>query len=70
MVFPVAPCIIGLILGPLAEAQFRRALSISQGDPSVFLTHPISAVLLIIAAAVLLGPIVFRAMNRRRQAAV
>ena len=39
--FPVAPCIIGLILGPLAEAQFRRALSISQGDPSVFVTHPL-----------------------------
>ena len=58
--FPVAPCIIGLILGPLAEAQFRRALSISQGDPSVFLTHPLSAVLLALAAAVIIVPIVLR----------
>ena len=39
--FPVAPCIIGLILGPFAEAHFRRALAISQGDPSVFVTHPL-----------------------------
>ncbi len=30
--FPVAPAVIGLILGPLAETQLRRALSISQGD--------------------------------------
>ena len=30
--FPVAPAVIGLILGPLAETQFRRALAISQGD--------------------------------------
>jgi len=40
---PVGPAVIGLILGPLAETQFRRALSISQGDLSVFVTHPISA---------------------------
>jgi putative tricarboxylic transport membrane protein len=58
--FPVAPCIIGLILGPLAEAQFRRALSISQGDPSVFVTHPLSAVLLALAAAVIVVPIILR----------
>jgi len=44
--FPVAPAVIGLILGPLAESQFRRALAISQGDPAVFVTHPISATLL------------------------
>jgi putative tricarboxylic transport membrane protein len=54
--FPIAPCIIGLILGPLAEEQFRRALSISQGDPSVFLTHPISAGFLVAAVLVLALP--------------
>jgi putative tricarboxylic transport membrane protein len=58
--FPVAPCIIGLILGPLAEEQFRRALSISQGDASVFFTHPISAALLVVAALCLLVPLFFR----------
>jgi putative tricarboxylic transport membrane protein len=58
--FPVAPAIIGLILGPMAEAQFRRALTISQGDASVFFTHPISLTLLVIAALVLLLPVLIR----------
>jgi putative tricarboxylic transport membrane protein len=62
--FPVAPCIIGLILGPLAEAQFRRALSISQGDPSVFVTHPISAALLFVAVAILVLPLLLRRRMR------
>jgi putative tricarboxylic transport membrane protein len=63
--FPVAPAIIGLILGPMAEEQFRRALSISQGDPSVFLTHPISAFFLFAAVAIFALPIVFRRMSGR-----
>ncbi|HYG91135.1 MAG TPA: tripartite tricarboxylate transporter permease [Azospirillum sp.] len=63
---PVAPCVVGLILGPLAEQQFRRALAISQGDPSVFLTHPISAALLVIAVLLVLGPMLLR---RRQRAA-
>ena len=58
--FPVAPCIIGLILGRLAEAQFRRALSISQGDPSVFFTHPISAGFLVAALLVFAVPFVLK----------
>ncbi len=57
---PVAPAVIGLILGPLAETQFRRALSISQGDASVFLTQPIAATLLALAAAMLLVPWLLR----------
>jgi putative tricarboxylic transport membrane protein len=61
--FPVAPCVIGLIMGPLAEAQFRRALTISQGDFSVFFTHPLSLSLLIVAAVVFVVPLV---MSRRR----
>jgi putative tricarboxylic transport membrane protein len=65
--FPVAPCIIGLILGPLAEEQMRRALSISQGDASVFFTHPLSAALLALAAVALVGPIVWRLRRRTAQ---
>ncbi len=54
--FPTAPVIIGMILGPLAEAQLRRALAISQGDPSIFFTHPLSASLLALTAALVVGP--------------
>jgi putative tricarboxylic transport membrane protein len=57
---PVAPAIIGLILGPLAETQFRRALAISEGDASVFFTQPISALLLTLAVAAVLGPWLWR----------
>jgi putative tricarboxylic transport membrane protein len=64
--FPVAPAVIGLILGPLAESQMRRALSISQGDPSVFVTQPISAALFLLTAIILLAPLAARAMRRRR----
>jgi putative tricarboxylic transport membrane protein len=60
---PVGPAVIGLILGPLAETQFRRALSISQGDPSVFVTQPISAALLVVTVFVLFVPWLLR---RRR----
>jgi putative tricarboxylic transport membrane protein len=61
--YPVAPAIIGLILGPLAEAQFRRALTISQGDPSVFVTHPLSLILLLAAFCVVVGPVAFNRLN-------
>ena len=54
--FPTAPVIIGMILGPLAEAQLRRALSISQGNWMTFLTHPLSASLLGITVLLVVGP--------------
>src|SRR5207344_973600 len=57
---PVAPCVVGLILGPLAEQQFRRALAISQGDASVFFTHPISLALLAIAVLLVITPVLLR----------
>ena len=63
--FPVAPAIIGMILGPLAEENFRRALSITQGDYSVFVTHPISATLLAIAALIVIAPSLMRLRQRR-----
>jgi putative tricarboxylic transport membrane protein len=58
--FPVAPVLIGLILGPMAEAQLRRALSISQGDPITLVSTPISATLLAISVLVLILPAVLR----------
>lgn len=54
--FPIAPVILGLILGPMAEEHFRRAMMISQGDPSVFITHPIAAFFLALAALLLILP--------------
>jgi putative tricarboxylic transport membrane protein len=65
---PVAPVIVGMILGPLAEQQFRRALAISQGDMTVFISHPISATVFAITALVLIVPPVWRRVAARRTA--
>jgi len=54
--FPTAPVIVGLILGPLAEAQMRNALSIGEGSWMVFLERPMSLTLLVIVALVLVLP--------------
>jgi putative tricarboxylic transport membrane protein len=51
--FEPAPMILGMILGPLMEENLRRAMLIARGDPMVFLTRPISAGLLLIAAGLL-----------------
>lgn len=48
-----APLLLGFVLGPLLEENLRRAMILSRGDPSTFVTRPISATLLIIAVAVL-----------------
>jgi putative tricarboxylic transport membrane protein len=64
--YPVAPVVVGLILGPLAEQQLRRALAISQGDPIVLVSSPVAAVLLAIAAVALIVPMVLRARGRGR----
>lgn len=58
--FPVAPTVIGMILGPFAEQEFRRALTISGGDFSVFVTRPLSATLLVLAVLLLVLPLLLR----------
>jgi TctA family transporter len=48
-----APLLLGFVLGPLLEENFRRAMTISRGDASVFLTRPISLAMLVVAAVFL-----------------
>ena len=62
--FPVAPVVVGLILGPVAEAQLRRALQISLGDPMVLLQSPMSATLLGVALLALLAPFALKGMSQ------
>jgi len=63
--FPTAPVIVGMILGPIAEKQLRNALSISQGDWSIFVTQPISATILAMTVAVVVIPRVLGWLARR-----
>jgi putative tricarboxylic transport membrane protein len=64
--FPTAPVIVGLILGPMAEAQLRNALSIGEGRWTVFLDRPMSVVLLACVLAVLLLPRLMKLRGRKR----
>lgn len=67
--FPTAPVIVGMILGPLAEAQMRNALSIGEGHWGVFVERPMSLVLLLLIVAVLVVPRLGRVLRRRAAAA-
>lgn len=60
MSYPIAPAVVGLILGPMAEQQLRRALSISQGDVMYLLKSPTAAILLTLALLALVVPIIMR----------
>ena len=57
---PLAPAVIGVILGPLGEQQFRRALAIGQGDIFYILDRPLSLALLLAALLVLTLSIIFK----------
>jgi putative tricarboxylic transport membrane protein len=61
---PLVPAVLGLVLGPMAEQQFRRAMAISEGDLTVLVTRPISAILLAAALLVLVTPWI---VDRRRR---
>jgi putative tricarboxylic transport membrane protein len=62
--FPIAPVIIGMILGPMAEIQFRRGIQISQGDVLSFIERPISLALLLTALLLMVGPTLLRTWRR------
>jgi len=64
--FPTAPVVVGMILGPLAEAQLRNAVSIGEGSGMVFLQRPMSLALLVVIAAVLVLPRLARHFTAKR----
>lgn len=63
---PVGPAVVAVILGPMAEIQFRRALQISQGDYSVFVTRPISGTILAVALLAFIAPTAWSMIRARR----
>ncbi|MEI7297442.1 tripartite tricarboxylate transporter permease [Paraburkholderia tropica] len=68
--FPVAPVLLGFVLGPMIEENFKRSLLIAHGDILVFVQKPISACFVAICAALLLFRLYsgVRSLNRRRVA--
>ena len=67
--FPIAPVVVGLILGPMAEAQLRRALQIGLGDPLVLVQSPMAATLLGIALLALIAPFALKGISRFKASA-
>lgn len=65
---PVAPAVVGVILGPEMETHFRRALQISRGDYTTFVTRPIALTIFILAVVMLFGPMVVRRWQAKRRA--
>ena len=63
-----APIILGFVLGPILEENFRRSLIMSNGDWTTFLTRPISLALIIINLSILAGPYLMSLLGRRAAA--
>ena len=66
MRYPIAPLVIGVILGPMADENLRRALMVGRGDPSGFVTRPVSLILIAAIALLVLSqlPAVRRGLAR------
>jgi TctA family transporter len=64
-----APFILGFILGPMMEENFRRAMLLSQGDPRIFLSSPISIAFLLVAAFLVVS-MIFPQVRARRDEAI
>jgi putative tricarboxylic transport membrane protein len=64
--FPIAPVILGVILGPLMEAQFRRTLIVSDGDLSALFSRPLSLGLMVLAVLAIGLPYVPALVGRLR----
>jgi putative tricarboxylic transport membrane protein len=64
--FPTAPVLVGMILGPLAEAQLRNAMSIGEGSAIIFVQRPVSLILIIVVVGVLVLPRLAKRWSARR----
>jgi len=66
--FPVAPLVMGLVLGPLLEKALVQTSAIGDGNLSIIFTRPLSAAVLVLAVLLLAGPVVVSKVLRRRAA--
>jgi TctA family transporter len=66
--FPLSPIVLGFVLGPMLEENFRRAMLLSRGDLAVFATRPVAASFVALSALVVLAQVVAWLRGRRRLA--
>ena len=67
--YPVAPMVLAIVLGPLAERSLRQSLLSSQGDMMIFVERPLSAAFLVIGLALFIYPILQLARHKKRAGA-
>ncbi|QBF33448.1 tripartite tricarboxylate transporter permease [Thalassococcus sp. S3] len=66
--YPLAPAVLAIVLGPIAEPTLRQSLLLSSGDPSIFLTRPIAGPITVVALILIFLPVV-KLLTRRRKLA-
>lgn len=66
--YSTAPIVLGLILGPIIEGEFRRAVTITNGDLSSFITRPVSALVLVFTFAMFVMPLIRKYYSSKRRA--
>ncbi|PWJ19327.1 putative tricarboxylic transport membrane protein [Jannaschia seohaensis] len=66
--YPLAPAVLAIVLGPIAEPTLRQSLLLSSGDPSIFFTRPIAGPITAIALILIFLP-AFKMLRRWRAAA-
>ena len=64
--YPLAPAVLAIVLGPIAEPTLRQSLLLSSGDPSIFFTRPIAGPITVIAIVLILLPVLKFALERLR----
>ncbi len=64
--FPLSPIILGIVLGELAEQEFRRSLIMSQGSYAIFIESPIAAVLIAVSILSFFAPIIVNLYKKRK----
>ncbi|WP_265518297.1 tripartite tricarboxylate transporter permease [Nitratireductor luteus] len=64
--YPVAPAVLAIVLGPLAERSLRQSLLSSQGDPLIFVERPLSAIFMLVAVVLFVYPLALRWWRARR----
>ena len=62
--FPMLPLVLGLMLGYMVEANFRRSLMVSSGDPIIFFQDPISLGLLVLSGLMIFGSAIWPALKK------
>ncbi|MBN2569717.1 MAG: tripartite tricarboxylate transporter permease, partial [Deltaproteobacteria bacterium] len=66
--YPVAPLVLGMVLGPLAEDKFLSSLISYQNDFTIFFTRPISGTMIVVALCFLVYPLIMMLFKKMRQA--